>query len=431
MLAQPFLTDLDTRAQVKGSIDPLGAMAVWTRLGRRVVGNVTTVTTSVKDFKTLLLGFGLIKDLRRHAGPEGDVDDLAAFLRWEQLAAYARATSGDWGFRGFRRVRRQLRDPKDRNSVVPISAERDCQILGNQKVYGLWGLFTVPSRASGLLDKEVNELTAEGEAFVERTWKQSLTPIWNVLLETIGEDRRRFNLERRETDLKRLRTVWTKYADGERAFWARHLVQGGPADKTAGKQAILAKLLRDTLADPAYAFSQRTVRSLARQAAREDRQLADGLLDIAAAESVLVFAEALFGYLQTLDAQPTSSAISAVRRKWPKKLTAVDSGRFATLRHELERASGNVHAAVQWVDLSSDLAEGRWDDAIPRLLQINKLVMDGRGGAAWVADEGGTLRVRYRDEAASLPDARDLVGFPGNRYFIGSLRSIVQELEKA
>lgn len=41
MLMQPFLTELDSRAQVKGSVDPLGAMAIWTHLGRRVVGHLT------------------------------------------------------------------------------------------------------------------------------------------------------------------------------------------------------------------------------------------------------------------------------------------------------------------------------------------------------------------------------------------------------
>src|SRR5262245_49496424 len=245
MLTQPFLTELDTRAGVKGSVDPLGAMAIWTRLGRRVVGNLSTVTTSVRDFKTLVLGFALIQDLHRKAGSEKDVDDLAAFLRWEQLAAYTRGSSGDWGFRGLRRVRSRLSD----SQIVPISAERDCQILGNQKIYGLWGLFTVPSRASGLLEKEINELTQVANDFVSQSWKRSLPPVWEMLLDTIADDTRRFNLERHEAALKRLRIVWSKLTKSERPFWNHHLVHGGTADKTGGKQQVLAKLLENTLAD--------------------------------------------------------------------------------------------------------------------------------------------------------------------------------------
>ena len=57
MLTTPFLTDLDSRAAVKGSRDPLGIQQIWTRLGRHVVGNLTTVSDSVRDFTTMLLGY--------------------------------------------------------------------------------------------------------------------------------------------------------------------------------------------------------------------------------------------------------------------------------------------------------------------------------------------------------------------------------------
>ena len=53
----PFLTELDSRAAVKGSRDSLGLQAIWTRLGRHVVGNFTTVSDSVRDFTVVLLGF--------------------------------------------------------------------------------------------------------------------------------------------------------------------------------------------------------------------------------------------------------------------------------------------------------------------------------------------------------------------------------------
>jgi hypothetical protein len=117
----------------------------------------------VRDFKTLVLGFGLLEDVRRKNGPEVETDELAVFLRWEQLAAYTRGyLNNDFDFRGIRRVKRTLSD----GATVPISARSDCQIRGNQKTYGLWGLFTVPARASDLLDKEKNVLTVGAEDFV-------------------------------------------------------------------------------------------------------------------------------------------------------------------------------------------------------------------------------------------------------------------------
>ena len=63
----PFLTELDERAQVKGSRDPLGLVPLWSRFGREVVGNLTTVTNSVRGFTTLLIGFELADMLREHS----------------------------------------------------------------------------------------------------------------------------------------------------------------------------------------------------------------------------------------------------------------------------------------------------------------------------------------------------------------------------
>ena len=57
MLTIPFLTDLDPQAAIKGSRDPLGIQPIWTRMGRHVVGNLTTVSTSVRDFTTTILGY--------------------------------------------------------------------------------------------------------------------------------------------------------------------------------------------------------------------------------------------------------------------------------------------------------------------------------------------------------------------------------------
>src|SRR5439155_24956326 len=86
MLDVPFLTDLDSRAAVKGSRDPLGIQQIWTRLGRHVVGNLTTVSGSVRDFTTTLLGYYFAARLADDLGPG---TELATVLKWEQLAAYA------------------------------------------------------------------------------------------------------------------------------------------------------------------------------------------------------------------------------------------------------------------------------------------------------------------------------------------------------
>ena len=130
MLDAPFLTDLDSRAAVKGSRDPLGIQPIWTRFGRHVVGNLTTVSNSVRDFTTLLLGYWFAE---RIADEQGTGRELATFLKWEQLAAYARAgVNHDFAFRGTERVRRNLSE----DQRVTLSDSPTHQILSNQKIYG-------------------------------------------------------------------------------------------------------------------------------------------------------------------------------------------------------------------------------------------------------------------------------------------------------
>src|SRR6187402_2573029 len=108
MLTTPFLTDLDSRAAVKGSRDPLGIQQIWTHLGRYVVGNLTTVSNSVRDFTTLLLGYYFAERLSEELGPGSE---LAVFLKWEQLAAYSRASvNKDFSFRGTERVQKVLNE---------------------------------------------------------------------------------------------------------------------------------------------------------------------------------------------------------------------------------------------------------------------------------------------------------------------------------
>ena len=100
LIASPFLTDIDPQAAIKGSRDPLGIQPIWTRLGRHVVGNLTTVSSSVRDFTTTILGYYFAE---RVANEEGGDSDLAVFLRWEQLSSVESTTTGSFAARNVRR----------------------------------------------------------------------------------------------------------------------------------------------------------------------------------------------------------------------------------------------------------------------------------------------------------------------------------------
>jgi hypothetical protein len=125
-MLSPFLTELDDRAKIKGSRDPLGVQPIWSRLGRHVVANLTTVSNSVRDFTVLLLGYHFAQCVADDGGSDAE---LTTFLKWEQLAGYARAyVNKESGFRGTERVARRLAE-SDR---VRLGADADAQILADQ-----------------------------------------------------------------------------------------------------------------------------------------------------------------------------------------------------------------------------------------------------------------------------------------------------------
>ena len=84
------LSLMDERSRPKGSRDPLGIEAIWSYMGRKVVGNLTTVTSNLDNFMVSLLCC---------AQANVSTDQLeqiqANFLRAEQLAAYLRLAAGN------------------------------------------------------------------------------------------------------------------------------------------------------------------------------------------------------------------------------------------------------------------------------------------------------------------------------------------------
>src|SRR3954452_10463756 len=79
-----FFTSMDPRAAVKGSRDPLGLQPIWAHFGRKVVGNLTTVTGSLRNFTTLILGLHFGERLIA-AGDFPENQRVNLFLKFEQL----------------------------------------------------------------------------------------------------------------------------------------------------------------------------------------------------------------------------------------------------------------------------------------------------------------------------------------------------------
>jgi len=433
ILTVPFLTDLDPQAAIKGSRDPLGLQTIWARLGRHVVGNVTTVSTSVRDFTTLVLGYYFSERVASEAGGDGD---LAVFLRWEQLAAYARGEiNGDWAFRGVERVKRNLQD----SGRIRLGTDSTTQILSNQKTYGLWGLYTVAARSSGLVEGDPTRLTAAGRDLVDRVY----LPVFahgglrhaDAVVARLAKARS--DLDPRGGDRRFLQAI-AKVLDKsltapEREVYRRHLLLGGPQDRTAGGQATLAAALESTLDEQGWTLSPARVRHLTKHCRSQGglgTAVGERLERIRTAELLLAPAATLFGLMLASDGQTIPELSRVVTRQWGSSVRTIDADAIAALEVELRDSTSDADTGRRWVQLARALVSGEFERALGLLMDQNRFVMKARAGAApWVEVSNGRLRVRFRDDnSGELPTRSALPEFWRHSYFVDSLRAIAVTL---
>jgi hypothetical protein len=426
VLTTPFLTDLDSRAAVKGSRDALGLQAHWTRLGRHVVGNLTMASSSLRDFTVTLLGHYFAERLSEELGAGSELD---TFLKWEQLAGYARLhVNGDGTFRGVDRVRRQLGE----SSRVTISADRAHQILGNQKIYGLWALYTWPSRSSGVLDGEPARVTPPACDLIERHYLPLLAQHGGGknaqrILDLLKRPQSTIDLDGRERDIGKAiaRALSGKLTSVERSFYLRHLVDGGEHDSTAGRQRQLADLIEESLGEDGFAWSPPRLAHFIKRAGKQGADwapLAARLERIRCAETVFAPCTLLFAYLLAMEGKTLTKVAERLKDEWGKGVSSVDLMGFDALRAEL--ASDGVEGANRWVDIAAALHGGHYDQLVTLLAQQNQAVMLSRGGVAWLEVANGKLVVRFREEQGRLPAKAELPTLWRFPYFLDALRQM-------
>lgn len=264
-----FLTLEDPRAKVQGSRDPLGVQPVWARFGRHVVTNLTTVSNSVRGFTILALGRYYTERLI-DKGVASEKDAISIFLRMEQICAYARHLGHDVGgdIRGIERVKRFVAEHK---SSIPVGDNSSAMILSDQKVYGLWGLFSTPARRSGILADGPVGLTTFAREFVERNLAPALRPVELKLLRLLSKNG---HLHTRKTDplFQRLVSVLSEtFSENEVAFFGEVLRDGAQVKDAPvpGRQATFARLLR-MHSDLGAQINRKEVLKLAHAARCED-----------------------------------------------------------------------------------------------------------------------------------------------------------------
>ena len=421
-----FLTLEDPNARINGSRDPLGVQPVWASFGRKVVTNLTTVTTSIRGFTVLLIG-RLCAEKMIAKGIAGEQDALSIFLRAEQMGSYARYVSHDVDsdIRGIERVKRFV---SEHGAHVPIQDNASGMILSDQKVYGLWGLYSVSARASGMIADGPVGLTDFARKFTDAHYWPFLQPAEKKLF-TLLRDGGTLRTHNNDPVFKSISGILPQsLTPDETNFYADTLrdaryVKDNPASK---RQPFFAELLRDNAELNGYT-GRLEILDLAKAARGHDEALAARLEKIARLEALFAPAEALFDYLQTRGGQTLSDIALKLHDYWGKQVPHLTTS-LADILNEINRVAGpEFGAAMHKCDQA--LGMGAYEDAIEALLEWNKLVMAGRKAAPWVQLASGKLDVRYRGQERNLPDGDDLPELWRNSYFIDALKSIVNSLE--
>ena len=429
MINTPFLTLLDPRAKIKGSRDPLGLQVLWTKLGRQVVSNLTTVTTSLRGFSVLLLGlyFAECAIAERRVSPNQLV---SLFLKFEQIAAYSRvaariAQSLDYTedeIRGIQRVKKNLTKKR-----VHISADPTCQILANQKTYGLWGLYTVAARTSKLIESDSPRLTSETRNFVMMEYdnpKHLTAHDREQIINFLCNDQW-FEPAGKDVKLARkLATLLGEVTPSERHFYKKHLAECMDSDLQA---ALWNGMQKVTSADEPFSMNDLTA-LLKHARTHGQAELARRLLQIQVAESVFAPAAYMFNFMLVRDGQTIDKIANEIRQAWGAKLRNIDPAAFAqvleTLHEEVETS-----ARARLMQLAISLAEGDYQKALEVLVAQNQAVMKSRGGSAWVTLKGETISVGFKENAGVLPARANLPLLWMNSYFLNALKMIGYQVE--
>jgi hypothetical protein len=422
MLTRPFLTEIDSRAAVKGSRDPLGLQSIWTRMGRQIIGNLTTVSTSVTDFKVLLLGYHFGERLSEAGQGQGD---LATFFKWEQLAAYARlSVNNDGAFRGVDRVKHRRGEGKP----ISFGVDADCQLLANQKIYGLWGLYTVAASASGLLMGTPTRLSSAHGDSVRKLYIPWLGHQVPEIEKLLVKPRFSFKLENQDELLKAIaRTLKPGNTKPERKILGDTLVRG---DGKYPLQPQLADLLRETFDVPEREWTGTTdsLRTLAARAKHAGHnELAASIDRIRRCESLLAPAAVLFDYLLGCHGKGLGEVAKAIRHEWPTlRLDSMDD-----LTDDLQPQASDASAGARWIRIANCLRTGDHGQAIELLLDQNQAVMKLRGSAPWIVKSAnGTVDVKIDVDPGNLVPGSEIAKLWRHPYFIPSLRSVARQLKE-
>lgn len=401
-----FLSLLDERAKPKGSRDPLGFELIWTHYGRQVIGNLTTVTSSLNNFAVALVGFNWANEFCEHL-PDGERQSKIreTFLRYEQLTGYLRFLADDSALMGITRITKRI---QDQSFKISLGLHADEMILSDQASYGMWGLYSSAMRDTGLILGEKRKLTPLGKDIAQLIEAEIDKENLQALIMKSGE------LDRKQLQIHAEPFCQAIQSKPIQSQLVKALMSGSESNLVQQELWCLTRKMRvENRLDPAVPAYIDSIK-----ASTQNKELKDRLIEIENIERLLVAANNLFHYCRRKDGETLEAILAAL---------ASENYNYDHLSpvHSFENIT-HTHCLLN--DIRDSLIGGNNIQAIKQILELNQVVMERRGGAPWVElEKGDKLRVRVPSETSELCSQQELLTRWDYEYFFKSYLSIANQ----
>lgn len=397
-----IFSSFDDRARPKGSRDPLGAEASWSYLGRKIVGNLTTVTHNLDNFMVALLccHYANLEAVETQRIQE-------RYLCAEQVAAYLKLSAGDprLGFLGITQARKNFA-----NDRIVLGNSAEAQLLASQAGYGLWGLYSSALEAAGLIGDTNRRLSPSGGVLVGQIISQLEPGAWDEFCSLAGG-----NL----LDKARTANLAPRF------------------NAALGNPSLRATVVRSLIAEQRDCALQAELFPLAQAYLEQQKQwsishfcewllknphvsgdLKTAILRISSLDPLLMIADIVMLWLQGKNDESIDTLAQTLQAHIQSVALSDEWQHEAELPHRAFLTG--LHAAA----LAGDAGA-----MIRAVLDQNKALMQARGGAAWIETDGmRKLVVRVRNDQ---PQDLGILGELGTgwryNYFLFSFLSITQQ----
>jgi len=394
----------DDRARPKGSRDAIGAEAVWSHLGRKIVGNLTTVTSNLDNFMVALLCCHYAHQTGRDAPSSVAIQER--YLRAEQVAAYLKlADQSPTGFLGITRARKNFAE-----SRILLGAAAEAQLLANQAAYGLWGLYSSALEAAGLISGANRRPSASGAALIAEILGRFGSARWEKFCTLAGAG----SLDK--TACSALAPHFTKLLS-EPALRATVVHALLASQRDCALQAELFPLAQAYLAEHQQVDVGAFCAWILAKAGPGDA-LKTALRRIVELDPLLALADTIMLWLQTKHGETLTALVQVLQ----PHLTALTFGH--AWQEEAELPHRDFLKTLRAAAMNADA-----EATIRAILEQNRALMRARGGAAWIDIDGaGRLVVLVRnDHPQDLGRLQTLDAHWLYNYFLASFLMITQQ----